>query len=315
MNEGRIMIWNRLVLFIAVILLLLPMMVSCGQKDESAQSQQSTANVPEKFTGVERQLVGKLFDMWSHKGHVASIDQAAAALGIEVADSVRISLMRKFSENLNIHERLGRYRAGVFVLTNEEKHIAEYIIRREKQNQEFPSLEQGATDLKLSPEHIKERLLFLSAVEMFFDLGGPDEYNKLGFSFGHKIGDFTFDLGIRQNILVVDGGLPINVGCAKEAFFVVATEFPNNQVEYRTYDPISLEAIDVVFKDGEIISIAPESAKLFEGGTCGTNNLFTTEANARAYAATLPQFQNKESPIFDLKTRFAETKAQAAKPQ
>ncbi len=309
------MICNRLVLFIAVILLLLPMMVSCGQKDGNAQSQQSTANVPEKFIGVERQLVGKLFDMWSHKGHVASIDQAAAALGIEVTDSVRISLLRKFNENLNIHERLGRYRAGVFVLTNEEKHIAEYIIRKEKQNQEFPTLEQIAGDLKLSADHIKERLQFLSAIEMFFDLGGPDEYNKLGFSFGHKIGDFTFDLGTRQHIFVVDGGLPTNVGCAKEAFFVVATEFPKNQVEYRTYDPLSLEAIDVVFKDDEIVSVQPETAKLFEGGTCGTNNLFTNEANARAYAATLPQFQNKEAPIFDLKVRFADTKTQAAKPK
>lgn len=309
------MICSRLVLFIAVILLLLPMMVSCGQKDESAQTQQTTISVPEKFIGVEKQLVGKLFEMWSHKGHVASVDQAAAALGIEVTDSVRVSLMRKFSENLNIHERLARYRAGVFVLSNEEKHIAEYIIRSEKENREFPSLEQVATDLKMSPEHVKDRLQFLSSVEMFFDLGGPDEYNKLGYSFGHKFSDFTYDLGVRQHIFSVDGGLPTNVGCAKEAFFVVTTEFLKNRVVYRTYDPISLEAIDIVFENNEIISIQPESAKLFEGGTCGTNNLFANEANARSYAATLPQFQNKEAPIFDPKARFADTKAQAAKPK
>ena len=309
------MTFNRLFLTIAFILVLLPMMVSCGQKDGNAQSEASTIQVPDKFVGVEKQLVGKLFEMWAKKGHVASVDQAAALLDIDVTDSMRVSLFRKFNENLNIHERLARYRAGVFILSNEEKHIAEYIVRNEKKNQEFPTLEQVATDLNMTQEHVADRLRFLSAIEMFFDLGGPDEFNKLGFSYGHKFGDVTYDLGIHQHIFSIDGGLPINVGCAKEALFVVASEFPKNEVKYRAYDPFSLEAIDVVFKDDEIVSILPETAKLFEGGTCGTNNLFANEANAKAYALTLPQFQNKEAPIVDIKARFADTKAQVAKPR
>lgn len=308
------MIFNRLFLSIAFILVLSPIMVSCGQKEESAQSGVSSIQVPDKFVGVEKQLVGKLFEMWGKKGHVASVDQAAAVLGVELTDSVRISLFKKFNENLNIHERLGRYRAGVFILTNEEKRISEYIVRNEKKNQEFPTLQQVANDLNLTEDHVADRLRFLSTIEMFYDLGGPDEYNKLGFSFGHKFGDVTYDLGIHQHTFSVDGGLPINVGCAKEALFVVASEFPKNHVTYRAYDPISLEPIDVVFKDDEIISIQPETAKLFEGGTCGTNNLFANEANAHTYALTLPQFQNKEAPIVDIKARFADTKAQVAKP-
>lgn len=309
------MICNRLVISLATVFILLPMMVSCGQKEQSSRTEVSTANVPEKFVGDERQIVGKLFEMWSRKGHVTSVDQAAAALGIEANDSVRADLLTKFNENLNIHERLGRYRAGTFVLTNDEKRIAEYIIRNEKKNREFPTLEQTAADLNMTPEQVKGRLRFLATIEMFYDLGGPDEYNKLGFSFGHKLSDFTFDLGVRQHVFSVDGGMPMNVGCAKEAFFVVATEFPKNEVTYTTYDPFSLERIEMVFKGDEVVSISPESAKLFEGGTCGTNNLFVSEANARAYAATMPQFQNKEAPIFDPKARFADTKAQAAKPK
>lgn len=309
------MIYNRFILSIAFVMVLVPMMVSCGQKDGNAQTEVSTAQVPEKFVGAEKQLVGKLFEMWKGKGHVASVDQAAAALGIEVTDSVRLSLWRKFNENLNIHERLARYHAGVFILTNEEKRISEYIIRNEKQSKEFPALAQIAADLNMPQDRIADRLKFLSSIEMFFDLGGPDEYNKLGFSFGHKFGDVTYDLGIHQHIFSIDGGLPLNVGCAKEALFVVASEYPKSQITYRAYDPISLEAIDVVFKDNEIVSIQPETAKLFEGGTCGTNNLFANDANAQAYALTLPQFQNKEAPIVDLKSRFADTKAQTAKPK
>ncbi|MGB5106844.1 MAG: hypothetical protein WBP42_09050 [Candidatus Zixiibacteriota bacterium] len=304
--------FDRLMISFAFLMVLVPLMVSCGQKNEAPQPSSSTIAIPDYFTGEEKQLVAKLFELWTKKGHVASVDQAADALGVTVSDSVRIDLLNKFKQNLNIHERLGRYRANTFILTNEEKMIAEHIMVSEKKNQEFPSLEQISGELKMSPEHIKERLRFLSAAEMFFDLGGPDEYNKLGFSYGHKLADFTFDLGLRQHIFKVDGGKPINVGCAKEAFFIVATEYPKSKIEYRTYDPVSLEPIDVVFDDNEIKSINPESAKLMEGGTCGANNLFINEANAKAYAATMPKFQNREAPIFDLKPRFEDTKKTAA---
>lgn len=304
--------FDRLMISFAFILVLVPLMVSCGQKNESEQSQVALPAIPEYFVGDEKPLVAKLFNMWTKKGHVASIDQAADALGMTVTDSVRIDMLAKFKQNINIHERLARYKANIFVLSNEEKMIAEYIMVTEKKNQEFPSLEQIAGALNLSPEGVKERLRFLSSVEMFFDLGGPDEYNKLGFSYGHNLADFTFDLGVRQHIFKVDGGKPINVGCAKEALFVVATEYPKNKIEYRTYDPVSLEPIDVVFDNNEIKSVTPETAKLLEGGTCGTNNLFVNEANAKAFAATMPKFQNKETPIFDLKPRFDETKKLAA---
>ena len=304
--------FDRLMISVIWIMVLMPLMVSCGQKAETPAPSTSTIAIPDNFSGTEKQLVGKLFEMWSRKGHVATIDQAADALGIQVTDSVRADMLAKFKQNLNIHERISRYRPYIFVLTNDEKMIAEHIMVTEKKNQEFPSLEQVATELKMTPEHVKERLKFLSSLEMFFDLGAPDEYNKLGFSYGHKLADFTFDLGVRQHIFKVDGGKPFNVGCSKEAFFVVATEYPKNKVEYLTYDPVSLEPIDVVFENDEITSIKPEGAMLLEGGTCGTNNLFVSAANAKAFAATMPKFQNKEAPVFDLKTRFADSKKQAA---
>lgn len=288
---------------------LFPLMISCGQKKEETHS---SVPVPARFVGEEKQLVAKLFDLWDHKGHVASVDQAADILGIKVSDSIRADLLAKFSDSLMMHERLARYRAHTFVLTNEEKLIGEYIIVNEKRAQEFPTLEQVATALNIPAERIKDRLQFLSKLGMFYDLGAPDEYNKLGFSFGQSVNDFTFDLGLRQHVFRVDGGKPVNVGCAKEALFIVATEYPKNHVEYRTYDPVSLQPIDVVFDKGEVVSVQPESARLLEGGTCGTNNLFVTEANAQAFSQTIPRFDpNRQFPIFEVKQRFDETKKQA----
>ncbi len=304
--------YNRLMISVAIVITLLPMMVSCGQKNEPAKAEVSLANVPENFVGEERPLVAKLFEMWARKGHVATVDQAAAVLGVTVSDSVRADLLAKFQQNINIHERLGRYGAAIFILTNEEKLIGQYITSKEKKNQEFPSADVIASDLKLSRDHVIDRLRFLSSLEMFYDLGSPDEYNKLGFSYGHKLSDFTFDLGLHQHVFIVDDGKPINMGCAKEALFVAATEFPKSRVEYRTYDPLTVEPIVVVFADGEIVSVTPEATRLLEGGTCGTNNLYASEENAKAAAAVMPKFQTTEAPIYDVKQRFADVKKQAA---
>jgi hypothetical protein len=304
--------YNRLIIPVVLVITLLPMMVSCGQKSDSAKSDVSLANVPENFVGEERVLVGKLFEMWTKKGHVATVDQAAEALGVTASDSVRADLLAKFEQNLNVHERLGRYGACIFILTNEEKLICQYIVTNEKKNQEFPAVDKIAADLKLSQARVLDRLKFLAALDLFYDLGGPDEYNKLGFSYGHKLGEFTFDLGFHQHVFRVDGGKPFNVGCAKEALFIAATEYAKSRIEYRTYDPLTLEPITVEFVNGEITSVTPETARLLEGGTCGTNDLYVSEENAKAAAATMPKFQTTQAPIHDVKQRFEDVKKQAA---
>ncbi len=304
--------YKRVLSFVVPIVVMFPLMMSCGQK-QGGDSAAAAVPVPARFTGVEKQVVGKLFELWQKKGHVASVDQAAAILGVEISDSMRIDMLGKFSDSLMMHERLARYRAQTFILTNEEKLIAEYIIATEKHNQEFPTIEQVAAGTGIGVERIKDRLQFLSKLGMFYDLGAPDEYNKLGFSFGQQVGDFTFDLGIRQHIFRVDGGKPENVGCAKEALFIVATDYPTQRVDYRTYDPMTLEPIDVVFEKGEVVSVSPEGARLLEGGTCGTNNLFVSETNARTYSTTIPRFQqDRQFPVFEVKARFDEVKKEAA---
>ncbi len=292
-----------------VSLLLAPTMISCGQKQEAV----AEVAVPARFTGAERQLVEKLFAEWNKKGVLTSFDQAAAMINLPLTDSLRISVFRKMNDSLMMHASLARHRAWVFTLSNQEKQIAEYVVWHEKKNQEFPTLEQVAAGTGLAPEMITDRLRFLSRLEMFFDLGAPDEYNKLGFSFGQKFNDAMFDLGFRRHEFVVDGGKPFNVGCAKEALFVVASVYPKGRIVYRTDDPLTLEAIEVVFENGDLVSVSPPTARLLEGGTCGTNNLFVNEGAANAYSATLPKFNtNRQFIAYEVGQRLIDVKQQIA---
>jgi hypothetical protein len=313
-------------------LMAFPLLLSCGQKQAGDQnrtaggSQQTdtttgTAQKPADqapkiavtepaavgFTGIERKLIDTLLVMWSVKGHLTSIDQAAKMLGVTVSDSVRADMFKKLNGNLTISEKLSRYRPATFVLTNREKLIAQYIISSEKKNSEFPSLKQITADLTIAEPELKSRLKFLADIGLLYDLGQSDAANKLGYSFGGNLSDFTFDMGLRYHVFYVDNKLPFNVGCAKEALYLISTEFAKNKVRYETTDLLTLVPVVVVFDQGGVESIAPPEAKLVEGGTCGHNNLFVSQQNGENWTKAQPRLaQQQIAPVYDIRERLAQ---------
>lgn len=277
----------------------------CGGEENAGST---TVPVPEEFVGPERAVVKELFTIFERPGFVGSLEQAAERADVALTDSLRRSILAKMEAKMMMHDLIARYRPYTFVMTNDEKRIAAYIRHYEQKNQEFPSLDTVAAEVNMDPLEVKERLEFLSSVGMFYDLGGPDEYNDLGFSYGQKLGDFLFDLGTHLHVMKIGQSSEINVGCGKEALFVVASEYPDAELTYTTYDPVTLEEITIEFRNGEIVSTAPESAVLFEGGTCGTNNFFATRANAEEWAAHEPQWQGQQLPIYSAGDRLETVK-------
>jgi hypothetical protein len=314
-----------------------PLLLSCGQRKADSQSgvaggnrqaaaasgssQEATSEVPKiaatkpavaDFVGVEKQLIDTLLVMWSVKGHMTSIDQAAQMLGVTASDSVRADMLKKLNSNLTMSEKLSRYRPATFVLTNREKFIALYIIGSEKKNSEFPSIIQTAADLEIAEPVLRSRLKFLADIGLLYNLGQSDATNKLGYSFGSNLSDFTFDMGLHYHLFYVDDRLPFNVGCAKEALYLVSTEFAKNKVRYETIDLLTLAPVVVVFDQGQVVSITPPEAKLVEGGTCGQNNLFVSQQSGEDWAKKQPRLaQPQLAPVYDIRERLAQIAEQS----
>jgi hypothetical protein len=317
-----------------MMLLVFPLVLSCGQKQSenqaAGQNQQKTATAgganqqpapsatqpatatptpvsPAEFGGVEKNLLDTLLTLWQIKANMTSIDQAAKILGLAASDSVRADMLKKLQSNMSISEKLTRYHPQTFVLTNQEKLIAQYIVVNEKRNSEFPAFKKVAADLKIAEPELKARLKFLSSIGLLYDLGQADANNSLGYSFAGSLSSFTYDMGLRFHEFFVDDKLPFNVGCAKEALYAVIAEFPNNKVRYETLDPLTLAPVEVVFDKGQIVSVNPPEAKFVEGGSCGANNLFATQDNATLWIKAQPRLmQSQEVPIYGIAERFGQ---------
>ncbi len=320
------------------LLLALPLMLSCGQKQADNQqgsgpqgnatqgsqqtvstsdaAQQIVTDAPKEaavrpetsaFVGVEKRLIDTLLAMWEMKGHLTSIDQAAKIVGVDVTDSMRIEMFRKLGENLTLSEKLNRYRPTTFVLTNQEKWIAQDIVNAQRRMQEFPAAEQIAADLKIAVPEVKSRLKFLANIGLLYDLGKPDAANRLGYSFGADLSSFTYDMGLRYHTFYVDDKPPFNVGCAKEALYLIATDLAGDRVRYETNDILSLTPVVVVFNQGQIESVAPPDARMVEGGSCGQNNLFASQAEAQTWVNAQPRIaQRQVPPVYDIREHLAQ---------
>ncbi len=298
----------RFILLLSLISICIVLM-SCGGNAKENEDASPVA-VPKVFAGPEHDIMKELFTIWQHPGQIGSLQQAAQRVGVDLTDSLRRDMLTKMEANLNMHSLIARYRPYTFVLTNAEKRLASYIRNYEQKNAEFPALDSVAAHVNMPPQEVKDRLQFLSSIGMFYDLGGPDKYNKLGFSYGNKLANFLFDLGIHIHTIRVGQSPPLNVGCGEEAMYVVASEYPDSEVTYTTYDPISLAPITIEFKQDEIASTSPDSLIFLKGGTCGTNNFFTSRADAQAFGAHLPQWQGQMLPIYTLQQGFDYVKTQ-----
>jgi hypothetical protein len=286
-----------------IVLLLAGMLLIVGCGGDGAESDDAgTSAIQEELShaaldslalsGAEAEIVKTLVQSWRGRSNLMSASQAATAAGVDITDSMRIELLAAFERYPDLSPRLKRYKPYTVILSNEEKELAQYMINYERAQATFPIVDSIAVATGMSKEEVGERLQFLGKIGFLFNLGGPDEYNQLGYSFGEKMGEFTYDTGLRYHEFEVDGREPFNVCCAKEAFFKVLREFGDKHVRYTTFDPHSLEKIELVFKSGQLSSVTPERAIYVEGGYCGANNMFTSQANGKAWADTQPHVRD-----------------------
>lgn len=305
-------------LTVITILAILLTLVGCSGKggQESTPASQ-VMPVPDSSKAIlasmdvsdqERQVLDTLLFLWSQPNDIASVDQAAERLGIELSDSTRIDLLHKLSDHLNLHPQLALYHAWTVVLTAPEKRIAQYIINYQRDKRAFPTVEMIAEHTGVSKEDVASRLKFLAATDLLYDLGGPNEYNQLGYSFGPKLGDAKFDMGLRYHTLYVEGQKPFNVGCSNEAFYKILRDLPNSKVRYETYDLESMKPVTVEFNDSKIVSIDPPSAIFAKGWFRGANCLFANRNDAEVWSNKTPNVNNP--PLLDIKQYIADLTAQ-----
>lgn len=162
--------------------------VACGKSDSKADLTDSKG----KLSHDADKVIEYLLADWAKQFRSTDISTAMDNLGMEPDDELRLQIGEHFRKNSNLSRNLRYWGSNNYILNNDEKRIAKYIIFLFKEENRYPTLSEASNTLDLEEEYIEQRLAFLnkaglmqpsdneirySLVDNYNTWGGPLKYN------------------------------------------------------------------------------------------------------------------------------------------
>ncbi len=153
----------------------------------------SSAVRAQELSGDAQRVVAYLVDQWAQQFRSTSIPLAMVNLDMASDDGLRLDIAQHFRDHTELARNLSFWGANNYILTNEERRIAKFLIRVHEQEGRTPLLSEAARALEISSDRLRNRLAFMaqagflrsdpnqelafSLVEEYEAWGGPLRHN------------------------------------------------------------------------------------------------------------------------------------------
>ena len=140
-----------------------------------------------------QRIVNEIVEQWTGKFRSTGIALAMRSLGMEPDDDLRLEVGEHLRANTGLARPLRTWGANNYILSNDEKVIAKFLISAYEENDQLPTLEEIAEAVGIAREELAARLEFMadagfltrpedggagfSLVEGYKAWGGPLRYN------------------------------------------------------------------------------------------------------------------------------------------
>lgn len=111
-----------------------------------------------------QKVVDYLLEDWGKHMHSTSIAQAMANLRMDPDDDLRLQIGERLRANPDLHFNLRSWGANNYILSDEEKRIAKFLIAHFEAEEELPGTEVITKELGIEANEVKRRMAFLSRV-------------------------------------------------------------------------------------------------------------------------------------------------------
>ncbi len=109
-----------------------------------------------------QQVVDYLLEDWSQHMHSTSIAQAMANLKMPQDDELRLLVGDHFRANPDLHFNLRSWGANNYLLSDEEKRIAKFLIAHFETEKQLPGTDAMTVQLGIAPEEVQQRMAYLA---------------------------------------------------------------------------------------------------------------------------------------------------------
>ena len=154
-----------------------------------------------------RQVVDYLLEDWKKQFRSTSIPLAMSNVGLESNDSLRLEIGQYFRDHTDLANNLKWWGTNNYILSNEEKLIAKYVLNTHRDEERLPGVSEVAQALDLPADRLRQRLGFMAQAGLLVESteealgyaladgykgwGGPLRYNFHTVSIE---GEETFDV-------------------------------------------------------------------------------------------------------------------------
>ena len=167
----------------------------------------SSAARAQELPANAQQVVDYLLDDWAKQFRSTSIPLAMMNLGIEPDDALRLEIGEHLRDRSDLATNLRFWGANNYILTNEEKRIAKFLIQTHEKEGRTPPLREVASAIGISQEHLRDRLAFMARAGLL----RPDSGGELGFALTEDYEPWGGPLRHNFHTVRVEGERPFDV--------------------------------------------------------------------------------------------------------
>jgi len=151
------------------------------------------ATLENELSADGQQIVDYLLEDWSERMHSTSISLAMENLGMKPNDAVRLEVGEHFRAHTDLANNLKWWGANNYILSNDEKLIAKYLINTYGVEKRIADLKELSMEVGIADNDLKGRLNFIAQAgllqassteklgyaltDKFTKWGGPLRYN------------------------------------------------------------------------------------------------------------------------------------------
>ncbi len=148
-----------------------------------------------------QKVIDYLLADWQKHMHSTGVEQAMLNLEMEPDDDLRLRIGEHLRSHTDLHFNLRSWGPNNYLLSDEEKRIAKFLIQRFQADGALPTVEAASTEFGIEPDRLLRRLAFLSRAgfleesdespgysltDRYLRWGGPLRFNYHTISIGEE---------------------------------------------------------------------------------------------------------------------------------
>lgn len=126
---------------------------SCGRGQKAASAALSSEG---------HKVVEYLVADWQGRFRATTIPHAMANLGMKTSDGLRLEIIRHLRNNPELARNIRFWGANNYLLTNEERRIAKYLLNTNRDENRLPDIRELSAVLGGGEKEFRERLAFMA---------------------------------------------------------------------------------------------------------------------------------------------------------